>query len=175
MVGIVGNEFLGLAQLGERSVGARASRGSLRLFEHASAIGAWAVSFEELTDIHAGTRGRDRVTCRFPTEMTAAKGCDIQKTEKPSGSSAGNGRREHSISEEIIGHRLSVGRCAGGGPIVGTGAGAVRGALAIFHQPAREHRAGVFVEPLIEQGANLLAGVGGVAKSGEFIGLQRIA
>jgi hypothetical protein len=28
----------------------------------------------------------------------------------------------------------------------------------LFHQPAREHRAGVFVKPLIEQRSNFLEG-----------------
>jgi hypothetical protein len=39
------------------------------------------------------------------------------------------------------------------------------GAFALFHEPAREHGGSVFLQPLIEEGADLLAEIGGVAKA----------
>ncbi|HYY72160.1 MAG TPA: hypothetical protein VE778_01070 [Candidatus Bathyarchaeia archaeon] len=47
--------------------------------------------------------------------------------------------------------------------------------VALFDQPAREHGAGVFFHPLVEQGANLLAEIGGMGKAREFVTLERIA
>ena len=43
----------------------------------------------------------------------------------------------------------------------------------LFHQPPREHRAGVFIKPLIEQRSNFLAKVGGMTETREFVGLER--
>jgi len=50
-----------------------------------------------------------------------------------------------------------------------------RGSFALLHEPARQHGAGVFLEPLIEKGANLLAKIGGVAQARKFIALERVA
>ena len=47
--------------------------------------------------------------------------------------------------------------------------------LALLDQPAREHCAGIFLEPLIQQRGNLLVQIGGVAETREFITLQRIS
>lgn len=47
--------------------------------------------------------------------------------------------------------------------------------FALLDQPAREHGAGVFFDPLVEQSANLLAEIGGVSQTREFVTLERIA
>jgi len=49
------------------------------------------------------------------------------------------------------------------------------GALALLDQPAGDHGVGVFVEPLIEQGRDLLAEIGRVTEAREFVALQGIA
>ena len=81
------------------------------------------------------------------------------------------------IRQKIIGHRMAVcGRRFGGG-LVRSGLG-FRGenrALALLDQPARDHGIGVFIEPLVEQGRDLLAEIGRVAEAGEFVALQRVA
>lgn len=48
-------------------------------------------------------------------------------------------------------------------------------AFALLDQPAREHGASVLLDPLVEQSANLLAEIGGMAKTREFVALERIA
>jgi hypothetical protein len=82
-----------------------------------------------------------------------------------------------SIRQKIIGHRMTVyGRRFGGG-LVQSGLG-FRGenrAFALFDQPARNHGVGVFVEPLVQKGRDLLAEIGCVAEPREFIALERVA
>ncbi len=41
--------------------------------------------------------------------------------------------------------------------------------------PAGNHGVGILVEPLVEQGRDLLAEIGGVTESGEFVALQGVA
>ena len=45
--------------------------------------------------------------------------------------------------------------------------------VTLLDQPAGKHGAGVFVDPLVEQSANLLAEIGGMGKAREFIALER--
>jgi hypothetical protein len=76
------------------------------------------------------------------------------------------------IRKNIIGHGMSIGRkqfvtrsrfrCPGK-------------PLRLIHQQPREHSAGVFFDPLVQQRANFLAEIGGVTETREFITLQRIA
>ena len=64
-----------------------------------------------------------------------------------------------------------------GGGLVRRGLG-FRGedrALALLDQPAGHHGVGVFVEPLVEQGGDLLAEIGRVAEAREFVALQGVA
>ena len=82
-----------------------------------------------------------------------------------------------SIRQKIIGHRMAVGGRRFRGGLIRRGLG-FRGenrALALLDQPAGHHRVGVFVEPLIEQGRDLLAEIGRVAEAREFVALQRVA
>jgi hypothetical protein len=48
-------------------------------------------------------------------------------------------------------------------------------AFAVLHQPAGEHRRGVFFEPAIEQLRDLFPKIGGMAQPGQLVALQRIA
>jgi hypothetical protein len=49
------------------------------------------------------------------------------------------------------------------------------GAFALLHQPAGKHGGGFFGEPLVEQGGDLLAEIGGVTETREFVALQGVA
>jgi hypothetical protein len=53
--------------------------------------------------------------------------------------------------------------------------GGADAALALFDEPAGDHGIGVFVEPLVEEGRDLLAEIGDVAEAREFVGLQSVA
>lgn len=141
-----------------------------RCLERASGLGACAVSLGRLRDKHPDTPGRDRVSGPFNIDERETSCSRTTKTVEVSKSSIGSRRRERLIREEIIGHRMRTGLGAGRGRIVCAGGG---GTLALFHQPAREHRAGVFIEPLIEQRANFLTKVGGMTETREFVGLER--
>jgi hypothetical protein len=49
------------------------------------------------------------------------------------------------------------------------------GAFRVVYEQASQHGRGVFGEPLVEQGENLLAEIGGVAETREFVTLQGVA
>jgi hypothetical protein len=53
--------------------------------------------------------------------------------------------------------------------------GSADAALALLDEPAGDHDVGVFVEISSEEGRDLLADTGGVAKAGELVGLQSVA
>ena len=83
------------------------------------------------------------------------------------------GRRDCPIRKKIIGHCMSVPlreRFAGGSVFQ-----RLPRALPLLHQPARQHGGGVFLHPKIEKSANLLAEIGGMAETREFIALERIS
>jgi hypothetical protein len=68
------------------------------------------------------------------------------------------------------------GRGFGGGLVRrGLGFRGKHGALALLDQPARDHGVGVFIEPLVEQGRDLLAEIGRVTEAREFVALQGVA
>lgn len=46
-------------------------------------------------------------------------------------------------------------------------------ALQLFHQPARQHGGGILLHPKIEKRGDLLAEIGGMAETREFIALER--
>jgi hypothetical protein len=93
-------------------------------------------------------------------------------SEEHSGTATGILGRSETIRQKIIGRTLTVGGSAGGGRRI---IGSRNGAFALFDEPAGEHGCGVFLEPLIEEGADLLAEIGGVAEAREFVGLQSVA
>lgn len=89
-------------------------------------------------------------------------------------------RWRRSIRKNIIGHGMAHGTTSGVAvrgkqSLTRSGFGSARRPFALLDQPAREHGAGVLFHPLIEQGANLLAEIGGVAKAREFVTLKRVA
>lgn len=81
-------------------------------------------------------------------------------------------RRDRPIRKKIIGHAM---------PVLRRQTGSIRGflrvrrAFPLLHQPAREHGRGVLLDPLIEKGADLLAEIGSMTETREFIALERIA
>ena len=82
-----------------------------------------------------------------------------------------------SIRQKIIGHRMAVcGRGVGGGRVSGLlRLRGKHGALPLLDQPAGNHGVGILVEPLVEQGRDLLAEIGRVTEAGEFVALQGVA
>ena len=88
-------------------------------------------------------------------------------------------RADETLGQKVIGHRMAVlrrrhdrglrFRCG-----LGSGGGA-NAALALLDQPARDHGVGVLVEPLIEQGRDLLAEIRCVGEARELVGLQGVA
>ena len=86
------------------------------------------------------------------------------------------GRRSGSIRKNIIGHGSGYGVSVRGQKFFTRSAfGGAGRPFALLDQPASEHGASVLFDPLVEQGANLLAEVGGVAQTREFVALERIA
>jgi hypothetical protein len=82
------------------------------------------------------------------------------------------GRRDRPIRKKVIGHSRCYLRDALTGRSVFLH---LLRAFPLLHQPAREHRRGIFLHPLVEKAANLFAEIGGMAKAREFKALQRIA
>jgi hypothetical protein len=89
------------------------------------------------------------------------------------------GRRARLIREKIIGHAMRA-----VAPRVGSSSSLVicclplrrlasrGGMFALLHQPARKHSRGVLFKPGIQQLRDLLAEIGRVAQTGEFVALQ---
>jgi hypothetical protein len=141
-----------------------------RGLERASGMGACAVSWRHVRDEHPETPGRGRVSGPFNNNGRETSCSRAKKIAEVSKSSVGSRRRERLIREEIIGHRMRTGLGTGRGRIVCARGGRT---LALFHQPAREHRASVFIKPLIEQRSNFLTKIGGMTETREFVGLER--
>ena len=80
------------------------------------------------------------------------------------------GRRDRPIRKKVIGHGMSV--CRENFTRKRVFSHLLR-AFPLLHQPARQHGRGIFLHPKVEKGANLLAQIGGMAKTREFIALQR--
>jgi len=81
------------------------------------------------------------------------------------------GLRDHSIRKKIIGHRMRDG-------IAGFASGKqvclTRRAFAFLQKETRKSCVRVVVHPLIEQGRNFLADIGGMGKTRQLKALQRI-
>lgn len=81
-------------------------------------------------------------------------------------------RRDRPVRQNIIGHTMSGFRQQI------DGAGRFLRAwwmFALLNQVAREHGCRVFLHPLIEKGGNLLAEIGRMIETREFVALERIA
>jgi hypothetical protein len=132
-------------------------------------------SFEADLGTSSGVKGHARTVevSGSKSEIVSRWGLvkNAQRSHDSVGEGRGKGLVDDLIDEKIIGHGMRVLGGAGGCGL----AIFLFVAFAIFHEPAGQHGAGVFFEPLIEQAAHLLAEIGGVAETSEFIGLQGIA
>ena len=84
---------------------------------------------------------------------------------------ANSGARRGLLRQEIIGHRMSTIRPGF------RGRSGIHGALRKFpmlHQPSRQHGRCTFLYPLIHQRTNLLAQVGSVVQSAEFVAMETV-
>ena len=82
------------------------------------------------------------------------------------------GRGGRPIRKKVIGHGMSASRERfGRGNVLLP----LLRAFPLLHQPAGQHGCGILVHPKVEKRANLLAEIGGMAETGEFIALQRIS
>jgi hypothetical protein len=95
----------------------------------------------------------------------------LQKTYKTSGWTAVSWLRRHSIRKKVIGHGM---RSVAPGFGVGGQLRRARSSFALLQEQTRQHRGGVFVKPLIQQGADFLADIGGVRQAREFKALQGV-
>jgi len=93
-------------------------------------------------------------------------------SDEPSGTLPGILGRSETIRQKIMGPMISVGGSGVGGRGV---LGDRESAFALFDEPTRQLGGGVLLQPLVEQGVDLLAEIGGVAEARKFIGLQGIA
>lgn len=83
-----------------------------------------------------------------------------------------NGPRPAPIRKKIIGHDMAVcGQQFFGPSGLRT---AHRRFFLVLEEPARQHGAGIFLQPLIEQRADFLPEIGSMTETGEFIALQRV-
>jgi hypothetical protein len=82
------------------------------------------------------------------------------------------GRRDQTIRKKVIGHSVSVLRKRFSGANVFLH---LLRTLALLDQPACQHGGGVLLHPEIEKRANLLAQIGSMAKTREFIALERVS
>lgn len=95
-----------------------------------------------------------------------------RRADQTSGSSTGSARRNDTIPQKVIGRTT---------PLVFWGCGrgnslfAEDGALALIHQPARQHGRGIFLEVLIQERPQFLAQIRRMSEAGKFIALQGIA
>jgi hypothetical protein len=86
-------------------------------------------------------------------------------------------RSGEAIRQKIIGRRVVVGSCRIRSRRFRRGLSLVRTnrPLALLDEPARDHGVSVLVEPLVEQGRDFLAQVGGVAEARKLVAVQRVA
>ena len=79
------------------------------------------------------------------------------------------GRGTRSSRKKIIGHSMPASRR----PFARGRGIHLRRALALLHQPARQHGGGILLEPLVEKRRDLFPKISGMAEAREFIALER--
>lgn len=81
------------------------------------------------------------------------------------------GLRDGSIRKKVIGHGMCavVARFAFGEHV-----GRPWRPVSLLHEQARQHGGGVFVDPLVNQGRNLLAEIGGMCQTRQFKTLEGV-
>ena len=94
-----------------------------------------------------------------------------RRADETSGSHSGCAWRNYTIPQKVIGRTtpLVLRRYGRGGGRFGED-----GALALIHQPARQHGRGVFLEVLIQERSQFLAQIRRMSEAGKFIALQGI-
>ena len=120
----------------------------------------------------------------MPAENGPKFGLPAHSLHWHSRTSAKSGLRARLIRENIIGHGVAgIAPCIASRRSFNTAhrsgrafASLARGrALALLHQPTRQHSRGIFFQPGIQQVGDLLAKIGRVAQTREFVALQGIA
>jgi hypothetical protein len=108
--------------------------------------------------------------------VSAGAGCKVEMERRKmaftlSGASV-CGRRGRAIRKTIIGHGVSASRkrFSRGNVLL-----PLLRAFPLLHQPAGQHGCGILLHPKVEKRANLLAEIGSMAETREFIALQRIS
>lgn len=117
------------------------------------------------------TAPRVKGTARYRVPAYARRAIFREKAGWRSCAAAQWGRRGRRFREKVIGRTAAV-RTWFGGDVQGVGA--AHGLSALLHQPACQHGRRIFLQVLIQKGADLLSQVGGVRKPREFVGLQRV-
>jgi hypothetical protein len=121
-----------------------------------------------------GTPRSDRASWKLSGAACLGNRAKRQKSSRASQRAASNTRRDRLIRKNIMGHSTRVVRRMKGLRFAGLRRlPNARRAFALLHEPSREHGGGVFIEPRIEQLANLLAEIGGVAEPRQLVTLQR--
>ena len=120
-----------------------------------------------MLDIPPGLNGRRPVSARAGGKLEIER----RKIVFTSSRASVCGRRDGPIRKKIIGHGMSVFR---GRSSRGSVFRRLPQPFPLLHQPASQHGRGVFLHPQIEKRPNLLAEIGGVAETREFITLQRV-
>ena len=103
-------------------------------------------------------------------KFTNQADCTQQKTAITSRWATVRDARRAPIGKKIIGPVVASQRRLGRSRV-----GHSWGTLPLLHEPSREHRDGVLLDPLVEKRSNLLAEIGSVAEPGEFEVLERSA
>ena len=134
----------------------------------------------QFDDAHASRRTRVALCAKSGSceENIRKTTLQLPHSLKKSPASPVRAPRNRTIRKKIIGRGMAV-------PLLGRGVARVgivsrflagrRRTIAMLHQPAGQHRRGVFFEPGIEQLRDLFPKIGGMAQPGKFVALQRIA
>ena len=101
----------------------------------------------------------------------------LRRASERSVAAARNVWASETIRQKIIGHRIPVRGSGFGGGLVRRrqGVRGVNGALSLLDQPTGDQGVGVLVHPLVKEGRDLLAQVGGVGEAREFVAVKRVA
>ena len=102
--------------------------------------------------------------------------CSPRRASERSVAAVRNVWASETIRQKIIGHRVAVRENGFGGGLVrrGQGVRGVNGSFALLDQPTGDHGVAVFVEPLVEEGIDFLAEIGGVCEAREFVTVQSV-
>jgi hypothetical protein len=110
-----------------------------------------------------GVHGGDTWIVNLQIKSTSCRATDYSRWRGP-------------IRKNIIGHHSGHGMSIRGKQFLARSVfRSSRRPFALLDQPACQHGASVFFDPLIKQSANLLAEIGGMTEARKFVALERIA